>query len=296
MAKAVKKVPPKNARANRSGTLKPALGKKPSSASKRAPAARPSRPAHPTPAKPAADKPVSGKPTSGKPTSAKPVAAKPAAEKPPAGKPVAGKPATGKPADEKAAAKPKAAPPKPAPAPALPTAEAPKPPIQRPQPPAPPPVQPPATPKPNLIKISSLGPGAAARLTAARDLLDAERRHDLPGVLACFGSEPTLEFAGGPRHIGAERVGQIFGDLMRAFPDLVLDVVAEHVGDHSVVVELVMQGTHRQQWLGMAPRGRALTLPVCYVFLFDKRDRIAALRIYLDRNLAIVQLTSGLLR
>ena len=39
----------------------------------------------------------------------------------------------------------------------------------------------------------------------------------------------------------------------------------------------------------MAPRGRPLSLPVCNVFLFDKRDQISALRIYLDRNLAIVK-------
>jgi steroid delta-isomerase-like uncharacterized protein len=131
---------------------------------------------------------------------------------------------------------------------------------------------------------------------AVRALLEAERRHDLAGVLACFGPEPTLEFAGGPRHVGMERVGQIYGDLLRAFPDLTIDVIGEHPSERSVIVELIMQGTHRQQWLGMAPRGRTLTLPVCSVFLFDKKDQLTAQRMYLDRNLAIVQLTSGLLR
>ncbi|HKF64577.1 MAG TPA: nuclear transport factor 2 family protein [Dongiaceae bacterium] len=154
----------------------------------------------------------------------------------------------------------------------------------------------PPAPKPNLVKLSSLDPADAARLTAVRNLLEAQGRHDLPAILASFGSQPTLEFAGGPRHIGAERVGQIYGDLLRAFPDLTIEVLAEHVADRSIVVEMVLQGTHRQQWLGMAPRGRPLSLPVCNVFLFDKRDQISALRIYLDRNLAIVQLTSGLLR
>jgi steroid delta-isomerase-like uncharacterized protein len=156
-------------------------------------------------------------------------------------------------------------------------------------------VQPPA-PKPSLVKLSSLEPAAATRLTAVRNLIEAQGRHDLPAILACFGPEPTLEFVGGPRHIGAERVGQIYSDLLRAFPDLVIEVMAEHVADRSVVIEMVLQGNHRQQWLGMAPRGRPLSLPVCHVFLFDKRDQISALRIYLDRNLAIVQLTSGLLR
>jgi steroid delta-isomerase-like uncharacterized protein len=140
------------------------------------------------------------------------------------------------------------------------------------------------------------GSSFAARLATVRALLEAERRHDVPGILACFSAEPTVEFVGGPRHSGAERVGQIYADLLRAFPDLVIDVIAEHVGEQSVVVELVLRGTHRQQWLGMAPRGRTLNLPACSVFLFDKRDQLSGQRIYLDRNLAIVQLTSGLLR
>jgi steroid delta-isomerase-like uncharacterized protein len=144
------------------------------------------------------------------------------------------------------------------------------------------------------------GPGGepfgAQRLAVVRNLIEAERRHDLPAILACFGPEPTLEFVGGPRHAGAERVAQIYGDLLRGFPDLAVETVVEHVGERSVVVEMILHGTHRQQWLGMAPRGRTLTLPACSVFLFDKRDQLQSQRIYLDRNLAIVQLTSGLLR
>jgi steroid delta-isomerase-like uncharacterized protein len=139
-------------------------------------------------------------------------------------------------------------------------------------------------------------PFGARRLDTVRNLVEAERRHDLPAILACFGPDPTVEFVGGPRHAGTERVGQIYGDLLRAFPDLAVETVAEHVGEHSVIVELVLHGTHRQQWLGMAPRGRTLRLPACAIFLFDKRDQLHSQRIYLDRNLAIVQLTSGLLR
>jgi steroid delta-isomerase-like uncharacterized protein len=137
---------------------------------------------------------------------------------------------------------------------------------------------------------------ASPHLAAVRALLEAERQHDLNAVMAGFGPEPTLEFAGGPRHSGTERVSQIYADLLRAFPDLQIEITAEHESPQSVVVEYVMQGTHRQQWLGMAPRGRSLSLPVCAVFHFDKRGQLASQRIYLDRNLAIVQLTSGLLR
>ncbi|HYV89188.1 MAG TPA: nuclear transport factor 2 family protein, partial [Candidatus Polarisedimenticolia bacterium] len=210
------------------------------------------------------------------------------------------KPAPAKPESTKpGAAKPgaaKAAPTKPALPPRPEFPPAPPPPTPSPKPVFVPPSRPPEPQRPTPIKLKPPSGPNAARVTAVRALLDAQRKHDLPGLLAQFGPEPTLEFAGGPRHMGKERVEQIYGDMLRAFPDLTIDVIGEHASERSVVVEFVMQGTHRQQWLGMAPRGRLLTLPVCSVFLFDKKDQLASQRLYLDRNLAIVQLTSGLLR
>jgi hypothetical protein len=279
MGTTVKKAATKSGHANKSGTKKPAGHKPP--ARKPVAAARPSRAAKPSAAKKPKVTPLKSSPPK-------------AAHKAPIAK-AAPKAAAPKPVPK--APPPKAPGPKSAEAPAIELAPpaAPKPTPPKPLPP-PPVIQAPPGPKPNLVKLSSLEPADAARLTAVRNLLEAQGRHDLPAILASFGSQPTLEFAGGPRHIGAERVGQIYGDLLRAFPDLTIEVLAEHVADRSIVVEMVLRGTHRQQWLGMAPRGRPLSLPVCNVFLFDKRDQISALRIYLDRNLAIVQLTSGLLR
>ena len=280
MGTTVKKAATKSGHANKSGTKKPAGHKPP--ARKPVAAARPSRAAKPGAAKKPKVTPLKSSPPKAVPKASTAKAAPKAA----APKPV-----------PKASA-PKAPALKPAEAPAIEAAPpaAPKPSPPKPVAPPPPVIQAPPAPKPNLVKLSSLDPADAARLTAVRNLLEAQGHHDLPAILASFGSQPTLEFAGGPRHIGAERVGQIYGDLLRAFPDLTIEVLAEHVADRSIVVEMVLRGTHRQQWLGMAPRGRPLSLPVCNVFLFDKRDQISALRIYLDRNLAIVQLTSGLLR
>lgn len=303
MGLSVKKAPAKSGQEKKSGTKKPAAGLRASghgSSASKAAAHKPQAGHKPAAAKPAhSAKPIhSSKPTSVKKPKVTPLKSTPTKAVP---KPAAAKAAPPKPALPKAAA-PKSAPSKVSPAkPEAPIVEAAPPPSPRPSPPrpvvAPPPmIQAPPAPKPNLVKLSSLEPAEAARLGAVRNLLEAQGRHDLPGILACFGSQPTLEFAGGPRHIGSERVGQIYGDLLRAFPDLMIEVQAEHLADRSIVVEMLLQGTHRQQWLGMAPRGRALSLPVCNVFVFDKRDQISALRIYLDRNLAIVQLTSGLLR
>ena len=268
-----KKPKPKAAHGNKSGTKRPAVAKgsvKP--AAKRAPVKKPV----PAP---------------------KPKAAAPAAVHKPAPKPVlkpAGKPVKPLPKSVlkpvKAPTKQPEAPPRPEFPPSPPT------PTPSPRPVFVAPARPPEPQRPTPIKLKPPTGPNAPRILAVRALLEAQRNHNLPGLLEQFGPEPTLEFAGGPRHMGKERVGQIYGDMLRAFPDLTIDVIGEHAGERSVVVEFVMQGTHRQQWLGMAPRGRTLTLPVCAVFLFDKKDQLSAQRLYLDRNLAIVQLTSGLLR
>src|ERR1700690_2475321 len=60
---------------------------------------------------------------------------------------------------------------------------------------------------------SSKAAPVSAKLAAVRAMLEAQRQHDLTAVLACFGPEPMLESAGGPRHVGVERVSQIFSDL-----------------------------------------------------------------------------------
>ena len=275
MAKPAKKAKPKPAGANKAGTKRPAVAKgsvKP--AAKKAPP--PKKPAIASKAKPA--KPMPAK----KPAPAPKVAAKPPAK--PLPKSVT-KPGAMKPGNVKPAIPQPEFPPSPPPV-ATPS----------PRPVFVPPARPPEPQRPTPIKLKPPTGPNAERILAVRALLDAQRKHDLPGLLNTLAPEPTLEFVGGPRHVGKERVGQIYGDMLRAFPDLTIDVIGEHAGDRVVVVEFVMQGTHRQQWLGMAPRGRVLTLPVCAVFLFDKKDQLSAQRLYLDRNLAIVQLTSGLLR
>jgi steroid delta-isomerase-like uncharacterized protein len=259
--------------ASKAKAAKPAVAKKPTPVQKPAAKPAPKPAAKPLPqivTKPGAVKPAPGKPAAAKSDTLKPGAVKPGAAK--------------------------SAPTKPAPPPRPEFPPAPPPPTPSPKPVFVPPSRPAEPQRPTPIKLKPPSGPNAARVTAVRALLEAQRKHDLPGLLALFGPEPTLEFAGGPRHMGKERVEQIYGDMLRAFPDLTIDVIGEHASERSVVVEFVMQGSHRQQWLGMAPRGRLLTLPVCAVFMFDKKDQLASQRLYLDRNLAIVQLTSGLLR
>ena len=70
-----------------------------------------------------------------------------------------------------------------------------------------------------------------------------------------------------PTHTtGAERLKEIFATLHRAYPDLHVtaeDVIAE--GDR-VVVRNTVTGTHRGEYMGIAPTGRSVTYSEIFVF------------------------------
>ncbi|HLG70931.1 MAG TPA: ester cyclase [Chloroflexota bacterium] len=67
---------------------------------------------------------------------------------------------------------------------------------------------------------------------------------------------------------GAEALKQVFTTLHRAYPDLritVEDLIAE--GD-KVVSRNTVKGTHRGEYLGIAPTGKAVTYNEIFIFRF----------------------------
>jgi steroid delta-isomerase-like uncharacterized protein len=67
---------------------------------------------------------------------------------------------------------------------------------------------------------------------------------------------------------GARALEEVFARLRRAFPDLhvtIEDVIAE--GD-KVVTRNTVTGTHRGEYLGLAPTGRPITYDEIFIFRF----------------------------
>lgn len=67
---------------------------------------------------------------------------------------------------------------------------------------------------------------------------------------------------------GAQAIKEIFGTLLRAFPDLhvaVEDVVTE--GD-KVVCRNVVTGTHRGEYMGLPPTGRSIAYDEIFIARF----------------------------
>ena len=103
-----------------------------------------------------------------------------------------------------------------------------------------------------------------------------ENAHDLEGVLDTFGDnaryddEPWEE-----HHIGRNGVRAFYEQLMKALPDLEIEVQRRHVGEEAMVVEVMIRGTHLGGWRGLPATRRRVEFPLCGVYTFDADDRLA---------------------
>ena len=81
-----------------------------------------------------------------------------------------------------------------------------------------------------------------------------------------------------------------YTELLQALPDLKIEVLGRHVASESVIVEVIINGTHLGPWRGLPATGRHLQFPLCGIYEFDDYDRLAAERIYYDRGAVLGQL------
>jgi hypothetical protein len=79
-------------------------------------------------------------------------------------------------------------------------------------------------------------------------------------------------------------------ELMRALPDLSIEVMRRHLAEEGIVLEVIIRGTHLGAWRGLLPTGRRVQFPLCALYSFDADSRLAAERIYYDRAAVLHQL------
>ena len=118
-----------------------------------------------------------------------------------------------------------------------------------------------------------------------------ENQHDLDGIMETFGEEAWYDVEPlNEHHDGRDGVRTYYSDLLRALPDLNIDVHQRHVTDEHVILEVTMSGTHTGEWRGLPGTGNKLNFNVCSVFAFDDQDKITGERIYYDRASILRQL------
>ena len=131
----------------------------------------------------------------------------------------------------------------------------------------------------------------SARMAVVEQHVGYENAHDLDGVLGTFGNTAHYDDeAWGEHYEGAGGVREFYEQLMKALPDLKIEIQKQHVSDDSVVLEVMIRGTHLGPWRGLPATGRRVDLPLCGVYTFDSDDRLSGEKIYYDRGTVLRQL------
>ena len=131
----------------------------------------------------------------------------------------------------------------------------------------------------------------SARIAIVEQHIRLENEHDLEGVLRTFGDsaryddEPWDE-----HHEGRNGVREFYEQLMKALPDLKIEVQRRHVTEDAILVEVLIGGTHLGRWRGLQATGRRVEFPLCGVYTFDADDNLAGEKIYYDRATVLRQL------
>ena len=131
----------------------------------------------------------------------------------------------------------------------------------------------------------------AARVQVVKDHIHCENAHDLDAIMQTFGE--TAGYHDDPwdeHYIGRDAVRTYYEQLIRAIPDLAIEVKRQYVAEEVVILEVVISGTHSGAWRGLPGTGHRLEFPLCVVYTFDEKNMLAGERIYYDRATILRQL------
>jgi steroid delta-isomerase-like uncharacterized protein len=143
----------------------------------------------------------------------------------------------------------------------------------------------------NVASASIPKDRASARIAVVEQHIRLENEHDLEGVLRTFGDSARYDDEPwGEHYTGRNGVREFYEQLMKALPDLEIEVQRRHVTDEAILVEVMIRGTHLGGWRGLPATGRRVEFPLCGVYTFDADDRLAGEKIYYDRGTVLRQL------
>jgi steroid delta-isomerase-like uncharacterized protein len=136
------------------------------------------------------------------------------------------------------------------------------------------------------------------RLSILRKHAELENAHRLEETLETLTQDCVFEdIALGERTAGRAAAAAYYERWWRGFPDLTWSTVALHMAEDEAIAEGIFRGTHQGEFLGLAPTGRKIELPVAIVVAFAD-GRMARERLYYDlatllRQLGVSRLPSG---
>jgi steroid delta-isomerase-like uncharacterized protein len=131
----------------------------------------------------------------------------------------------------------------------------------------------------------------SARLRIVDEHVSLENEHNLEGIMGTFGEAARYDDEPwGAHYMGREEVRAFYAQLLRAMPDLHIDVQRRHASEDAVVLEVIIRGRHLGTWRGLPATGHQIDFPLCGVYTFDKGNQLAGEKIYYDRATVLRQL------
>jgi steroid delta-isomerase-like uncharacterized protein len=132
------------------------------------------------------------------------------------------------------------------------------------------------TPEVNVENASSPKDRLSARISIVEEHIRLENEHDLEGVLRTFGEAARYDDEPWSEHYESRSgVRMFYEQLMKALPDLEIEVQRQHITEDAILVEVLIRGTHLGGWRGLPATGRRVEFPLCGVYTFDQNDRLA---------------------
>jgi steroid delta-isomerase-like uncharacterized protein len=130
-----------------------------------------------------------------------------------------------------------------------------------------------------------------ARAAVVRDHMASENHHAFDDTIATFAHPRYELIATGEVFDGEAAVRRYYAETRAAFPDQRNRLLALHPSDDSVIVEFILEGTHRGPLRGLPATGRAFSTQLGAIFFFGPgSDRIVCERVYFDAGLILRQL------
>ena len=106
-----------------------------------------------------------------------------------------------------------------------------------------------------------------------------------------WGKSPWFDdVAWDEQSYGRDQIRAHYDELLKAFPDLGIEVKERRHTDDAVILEVIVSGTHTGQWRDLPPLGRRMASRVCAIYTFDADGMLELERTYYDKAKVLEQL------
>ncbi len=127
------------------------------------------------------------------------------------------------------------------------------------------------------------------REAIVREHMESENQHDYDTTLGTFGHPRYEIIPTGDVFDGEDEVRGYFETSRTAFPDQRNTLIELHHADAGVIVEFLLEGTHKGPLRGIPPTGKEFEVRCTAFFLFAD-DQLVCERVYFDSASILGQL------